>query len=93
MQLEPKPFYSPGEVAEILGVSVSYINSRIERHEIDAIRLSPRVTRIPYGVLQSLIGKPLSVTVEQRSAQERQDERDELLGEDVPSPTRHLVMG
>ena len=58
MSYEPKAFYSPAEVADILPVSVSYINSRIEKGEIDAVRLSPRVTRIPYGVVRALAGDP-----------------------------------
>ncbi len=93
MDFEQKPFYSPAEVAGILGVSVSYINDRIDRGEIDAVRLSPRVTRVPYGALRSLVGMPLSITVQRRSAAERQAEREELLAENVPSPSRDLVTG
>jgi excisionase family DNA binding protein len=93
MDFEHKPFYSPAEVASILGVSVSYINHRIDRGEIDAIRLSPRVTRVPYGVLRALVGRPLAVTEERRSAAEREAERDALHGEDVPAPARHPVTG
>jgi hypothetical protein len=93
MDFEQKPFYSPAEVAGILGVSVSYINHRIDRGEIDAIRLSPRVTRVPYGVLRALAGQPLAVTVRRRSPAEREAEREALHDEDVPAPDSRLVMG
>jgi len=90
---EHKAFYSPAEVAAILGVSVSYINSRVDKGEIDAIRLSPRVTRIPYGSLMSLVGQALPVRVKRRSAEQRRRERETLHNEDVPAPRRHLVAG
>lgn len=93
MAFEHKAFYSPAEVAEILGVSVSYINSRVDKGEIDAVRLSPRVTRIPYGSLMALVGRPLPVRVERRSAEQRKRERDALRNEDVPAPKQHLVTG
>jgi excisionase family DNA binding protein len=90
---EHKPFYSPAEVAAILGVSPSYINSMVDRGEIDAIRLSPRVTRIPYGSVMSLVGQALDVRVKRRSAGQRTREREALHNEDVPAPRRHLVAG
>ena len=90
---EHKAFYSPAEVASILGVSVSYVNAQVEKGTIDAIRLSPRVTRIPYGALMSLVGTPLGAQIERRTAAERASERAALHDEDVPAPQRHLVAG
>ncbi len=61
-QFPVKPFYSPAEVAAILGVSDTHVHTLIERGVIDAVRISPRVTRISYGSLMALIGRPLAVT-------------------------------
>lgn len=88
---EPKAFYSPSELAAILGVSVSYVNSQVEKGAIRAIRLSPRVTRIPYAAVMRLVGSPLEVTVERRSAAERARERAVRRDEDVPVPRRRIV--
>ena len=93
MDFELKPYYSPAEVAAILGVSVSYVNLRIERGEIDAVRLSPRITRIPYGTLRGLVDKPLPVQAQRRTPAQREAERDALHNEDVPAPDHHLVAG
>lgn len=93
MAFELKAFYSPAEVAAILGVSVSYINGRVDKGEIDAVRLSPRVTRIPYASLMALVGQALPVRVQRRTAAQRQREREALHNEDVPAPERHLVAG
>jgi len=90
---EHKAFYSPAEVAAILGVSVSYVNSQVERGVIDAIRLSPRVTRIPYAALMVLVGTPMAPTVERRTKAERARERAARHREDVPAPRRRLVAG
>jgi excisionase family DNA binding protein len=70
-QFPVKAFYRPAEVAEILGVSDTHVHALIERGAVDAVRISPRVTRISYGSLMALIGRPLTVT------------RSALLPEDV----------
>lgn len=90
---EHKAFYSPAEVASILGVSVSYVNSQVEKGAIDAIRLSPRVTRIPYAALMILVGTPLTPIVERRTKAERERERAARRAEDVPMPQRRMVAG
>lgn len=60
-QFPVKPFYSPAEVADILGVSDTHVHTLIGRGQLQAVRVSPRVTRIPYGSLASIIGRPLAV--------------------------------
>ena len=90
---EHKAFYTPAEVASILGVSVSYVNAQVDKGLIDAIRLSPRVTRIPYGALMALVGTPLTAQVERRTRAERERDRAALHTEDVPAPKRHLAAG
>ena len=90
---EHKAFYSPSEVASILGVSVSYVNSQIEKGAIDAVRLSPRITRIPYAALMILAGTPLAPIAERRTRAERASEREQRHAEDVPAPARRLVAG
>ena len=61
-QFPVKPFYSPAEVAAILGVSDTHVHTLIGLGKLQAVRVSPRVTRIPYGSLATIIGRPLSVT-------------------------------
>jgi hypothetical protein len=93
MMMEHKAFYSPAEVAAILGVSVSYINGQIDKGAIAAVRLSPRVTRIAYGTLMALVGQPLSVSTVEMTDDEVAAERRALASEAAPAPSRHLIAG
>jgi len=91
-QIPVKPFYSPAEVAEILLVSDTHIHTLIERGAIDAVRISPRVTRIAYGSLMALIGRPLTVT---RSAPGPEDVAaiaGDLESEEVGAPAERLAL-
>lgn len=92
-QFAAKPFYTPAELAEILSTSHSHITKLISDGTIDAVRVSPRVTRIPYGEVMRLIGRPLSVDQRHLSPAAAQSLREELMDEDVPAPADHLVAG
>jgi excisionase family DNA binding protein len=58
---EHKAFYSPNEVAAILGVSRSYASARVADGRIQAVRLSPRARRVPYAEVMRLVDQPLPV--------------------------------
>ena len=90
-QFPAKAFYSPAEVAQILGVSDSHITNMVKGGTIDAVRLSPRVIRISYGTLMRLIGQPLPVERGTLDADMVDTSRRELREEDVPAPDDRLV--
>ena len=93
--LEPfptKPFYSPAEVARILDVSDAHVLNLIHSKGIAAVRVSPRVIRISYATLMSLIGRPLPVHHEVVEAAEVEALRDELRNEDIEVPDDRLVL-
>lgn len=91
-QFAAKPFYSPAEVARILDVSDGHILNLVNSKAIAAVRVSPRVIRISYGTLMSLIGQPLPVRHEVVGVAEVQAIRDERRAEDVPAPDDRLVL-
>ena len=90
-QFPAKAFYSPAEVAHILGVSDSHITNMVKSGAIEAVRISPRIIRISYGTLMRLIGQPLDVRRVALTADEVEAERRELREEDVPAPDDALV--
>lgn len=90
-QFAAKPFYSIAEVAAILGVSDTHVHTLIGRGTIDAVRISPRVTRISYGSLMSLIGQPLAVTRSALTTQDLEKLSVELESEDVEAPDHRLA--
>jgi excisionase family DNA binding protein len=46
-----RPFYSPGEVAELAGVSSTTVLNWIRSGELASVRLSERIIRIPRRAL------------------------------------------
>lgn len=58
LEFARKPFYSPSEVAQILGISTQSVLDRIHDGTLYAIRLSPRIYRIPLGGLLQFLGEP-----------------------------------
>lgn len=90
-QFEHKAFYSPAEVAAILGVSHSYVTQYIHDGLISAIHVSPRVTRIPYATLMALLERPLPVRRFRMSPAEINDVSRSLQDEDVPAPNERFV--
>lgn len=91
-QFAPKPFYSVAEVAGIIGVSDTHIHTLINQGTIDAIRISPRVTRISYGTLMALIGQPLRVTRSALSTRDVDELSAELASEEVDEPEPRLAL-
>lgn len=55
---EPKAFYTPSEVADILHVSSQTVLDWIHKDQLDAIQLSERVYRIPLGAVMIKLGEP-----------------------------------
>jgi excisionase family DNA binding protein len=91
-QFAAKPFYSVAEVAGILGVSDTHVHTLINQGAIDAVRISPRVTRIPYGSLMLLVGQPLDVTRSALTAQDVDEISAELTAEEVEEPDHRLAL-
>lgn len=58
-----KSFYSPAEVAQLASVSSSTILNYIRSEKLAAVRLSPRVYRVPRRSILLLLGLPTSPTV------------------------------
>jgi len=50
-----KAFYSPDEIARLLGVSKQTILNRIRDGQLIAVRVSPRVYRVPLGGLMRFL--------------------------------------
>ena len=87
-----KPFYSVAEVAGILGVSDTHVHTLMSQGALDAIRISPRVTRISYGSLMGLVGQPLRVTRSELSARDVDELSAELTSEDVEDADHRLAL-
>jgi excisionase family DNA binding protein len=85
---EHKAFYSPSEVATILGVSHSYVTDSIRVGRIAAVHVSPRVTRIPYATLMALLANPLPIRRRRMTPAEIKAVSQSLVEEDVAAPVR-----
>jgi len=74
-----KPFYSPREIARILDCSDQHILDAIDDGKLFALKLSPRVTRVPLNALMRYLGAPEDIhrTIEPDQAVKPHD--DELL--------------
>lgn len=88
---EHKAFYSPAEVAQIIGASHSYVTDSIRAGRIAAIHLSPRVQRVAYGTLMALLERPLPVRRRRMAASEIEAVSKTLRDEDVPAPVRRYA--
>lgn len=53
--LAPPRFYSPQEVAELLGVSPTTVMNRIHDGALPAVRVSDRVYRIPVAAFERFV--------------------------------------
>jgi excisionase family DNA binding protein len=65
-----RPFYSPGDAAEIAGVSTSTVLNYIRAGRLVAVRLSERTIRIPRRSLLKLLspteaGTPVRVPLDE----------------------------
>lgn len=76
-RFQPKAFYTPGEVAEILRVSSQTVLDWIHKDRLDAVQLSERVYRIPLGGLLIHLGEPPRVTRVIGRYRRRDDLQDE----------------
>jgi hypothetical protein len=57
-----KPFYSPKEVARIVGCSDQHILNAIEDDKLFALKISPRITRVPLNALMRYLGAPEDIS-------------------------------
>ena len=62
LDFERKPFYTPAEVAELLGISDQTVLERIHEGQLFAVQLGPRLYRIPLGSVLQFLGAPPSIT-------------------------------
>ena len=77
LDFERKPFYSPAEIAEILGISDQTVLERIHQAQLFAVRLGPRLYRIPLGSLLQFLGVPPAITRTRRPDAAVDAERDD----------------
>lgn len=84
LDFERKPFYSPAEVAHILGISDETVRKRIEDQTLYAVHVGPRLLRIPLAALMLFLGEPARV---RRSRDPRA--RIDALTDDLPDLAEH----
>lgn len=58
LDFERKPFYSPKEVGQILGISTQTVLERIHSSDLYGVRISERIYRIPLAALLVFLGEP-----------------------------------
>lgn len=58
LDFDRKPFYSPTKIARVLSVSTKTVLDRIHDGSLHAVRISPRVYRIPLASFMLLLGEP-----------------------------------
>lgn len=61
LDFERKPFYSPKEVGQILGISTQTVLERIHSSDLYGVRISERIYRIPLAALLVFLGEPTRV--------------------------------
>jgi excisionase family DNA binding protein len=83
-----KRFYTPQEVASLLGVSPTTVMSRIHEGALPAVRVSERIYRIPVPAFERFVstGSVPSIEVEFRRV-----DRVRELGEPIESVADELV--
>ncbi len=57
LDFKRKPFYTPAEVAQILQVSDQTVLERIHEGSLFAVRVGPRLLRIPLGAVLQFLGE------------------------------------
>lgn len=58
LDFERKPFYSPAEIARVLGISTQTVLDRIHDGSLYGVRISARIYRIPLAAFMQLLGEP-----------------------------------
>ena len=83
-----KRFYSPQEVAVLLGVSPTTVMSRIHDGALPAVRVSDRIYRIPVPAFERFVStRPApSLAIEYRRVS-----RVKKLGEPIATPADDLI--
>lgn len=76
MEKLDKPFYSPKQVAELLGVHPSTVLTYIRAGELHAIRISQRTIRIPNRALRRFLGEDPGYSVAHDPAEVELSEAD-----------------
>lgn len=83
----PRRFYSPQEVAELLGVSATTVMTRIHDGALPAVRVSERVYRVPVAAFERFVSTDAAPEFEIRY---RRVKRVRKLGEAIV-PADELV--
>jgi excisionase family DNA binding protein len=81
-------FYTPQEVADLLGVSPTTVMSRIHDGALPAVRVSDRIYRIPVPAFERFVSTQPTRTFE---IAYKRVARVKKLGEPIASPTDDLV--
>lgn len=85
LDFERKAFYSPAEIAGILGVSTQTVLDRVHDGSLYGVRLSPRIYRIPLGGFLQFLGEPPRITHRTRKVKRLPDWDRELAEEETRS--------
>ena len=80
--LTARRFYTPQEVARLLGVSPTTVMSRIHDGALPAVRVSDRVYRIPVGAFERFVS---TAPVPEFEVRYRRVKRVRKLGEPIVS--------
>lgn len=83
-----KRFYTPQEVAQLLGVSPTTVMSRIHAGALPAVRVSDRIYRIPVPALERFVSTRPEPGFEIKY---RRVERVKKLGEPIAAPVDDLI--
>lgn len=75
MLFEKKPFYSPSEIADIFEVHPTTVRVWISEGKLYAVKLSERITRIPYGAVIELLGEPFAIERVELNVEEAENEK------------------
>ena len=81
-------FYTPQEVAKLLGVSPTTVMSRIRDGALPAIRVSQRIYRIPIPAFERFVDTRAAPAFE---INYRRVERVKKLGEPIAEPAEDLI--
>lgn len=83
-----KRFYSPQEVAVLLGVSPTTVMSRIHDGALPAVRVSDRIYRIPVPAFERFVSTRPAPSFEMKY---RRVSRVKKLGEPIATPADDLI--
>jgi excisionase family DNA binding protein len=87
-ETNPKRFYTPQEVANLLGVSSTTVMSRIHDGALPAVRVSDRIYRIPVPAFERFVSTRPAPEFE---ITYRRVSRVKKLGEPIGTPADDLI--